>query len=77
VAVVICGLPAQDEYPGGVNRHLTAPEAAVMASVRPYVVVTKKVPCRKTADESTVPSSVTLRSFSDLTFAAVMPVGYG
>jgi hypothetical protein len=28
-------------------------------------------------DESTVPSSVTFRSFSDLTLPAVMPVAYG
>jgi len=42
---VICADPAQDEYPGGVHRHRICPRTASIASVIPYVVVTKKVSC--------------------------------
>ena len=41
VAVVICSEPAQCEYLGGVQRQRIWPFAASIASVIPYVVVTK------------------------------------
>ena len=45
LAVVICALPAQPAYPGGVNVHRIWPLWASIASVLPYVVVTTIVSC--------------------------------
>ena len=37
--------PAHDSYPFGVNRQRMLPSLASIASVFPYVVVTKKTSC--------------------------------
>jgi hypothetical protein len=42
---VICGEPAQWEYPRGAYRQRIRPFAASIASVIPYVVVAKNASC--------------------------------
>jgi hypothetical protein len=83
---VICAEPAQEEYPGGVQRQWIRPLAASIASVIPYVVVTKNASCappwietpfKKIAEESAVPGSLTCCRRSEPTLAAVIPVAFG